>query len=264
MRPEIEANERRGRTNGHNHDGSDDRGHPRGSGRQDALAQPAPFRGPGGHCLERVLGLLIWTAYGVYNGQNLAVQTLAAKVLQLDFALEDYGPEARGGRALLRQELAKTIDAIWNADVSDSQFAAHNFAAAISNLRHQDGLLKSLDPSTDRQKQALAEAAKTINSIGQSRLQMSFALSGAVSYPLVYVVVGWGVALFCGFGLMSKGNAMSVVALIFGAVAVASAIYLILDLSSPYSGGLFRASPAALQQVLAQMGRGQGAVGGSR
>ena len=211
-----------------------------------------------------VLGLLIWTAYGVYNGQNLAVQTLAAKVLQLDFALEDYGPEARGGRALLRQELAKTIDAIWNADVSDSEFAAHNFAAAISNLRHQDGLLKSLDPTTDREKQALAAAAKTIDSIGQSRLQMSFALSGAVSYPLVYVVVGWGVALFCGFGLMSRGNAMSVVALIFGAVAVASAIYLILDLSSPYSGGLFRASPAPLKQVLAQMSRGQGAVGGSR
>ena len=40
-------------------------------------------------------------------------------------------------------------------------------------------------------------------------------------------------------------------------------MYLILDLSSPYSG-LFRASPAPLQLVLAQMGRGQGAVGGSR
>ena len=39
-----------------------------------------------------MLGLLIWTAYGVYAGQNLAVQTLAAKVLQLDLALADYGP----------------------------------------------------------------------------------------------------------------------------------------------------------------------------
>jgi hypothetical protein len=210
-----------------------------------------------------VLGLLIWTAFGVYSGQNFAVQNLAAKVLQLDLALTDYGPEASGGRALLRQELAKTINAIWNADLSDSEFAAHNFAAAISNLRHQDGLLKSLDPSTPEQTQALASARQTIDSIGQSRLQMSFALYGAVSFPLVYVVVGWAVALFCGFGLMSKGNAMSVVALVFGALAVASAIYLILDLSSPYSG-LFRASPAPLEQVLAQMSQGQGAVGGSR
>ena len=210
-----------------------------------------------------VLGLLIWTAFGVYSAQNLAIQTLAVKVLQLDLALADYGPEASGGRALLRQELAKTIDAVWNANLSDSQFAADNLAGAIGILRRQDGLLKSLDPSNDRQTQALAAARQTIDSIGQSRLQMSFALSGAVSYPLVYVVVGWGVALFCGFGLMSKGNAMSVVALVFGALAVASAMYLILDLSSPYSG-LFRASPAPLQQVLAQMGQGQGAVGGAR
>ena len=211
-----------------------------------------------------VLGLLIWTAFGVYSAQNLAIQTLAAKVLQLDLALTDYGPEASGGRALLRQELAKTLDATWNSDQTSSDFAAHNLGAAINNLRHQDGLLKSLDPTTDRQTQALAAARRTIDSIGQSRLAMSFALYGAISYPLVYIVVGWGVALFCGFGLMSKGNAMSVVALVFGALAVASAIYLVLDLSSPYSGGLFRASPAPLQQVLALMSQGQGAVGGRR
>jgi hypothetical protein len=37
------------------------------------------------------LGLLIWTAYGVYIGQNTTIQTLAAKVLQLDLALADWG-----------------------------------------------------------------------------------------------------------------------------------------------------------------------------
>ena len=91
-----------------------------------------------------VLGLLIWTAYGVYSSQNLAVQTLAAKLLQLDVALTDYGPDAAAGRALVRQDLAKTIDAIWNADQTDSEFAAHNFAAAINNLRHKAGFLQSL------------------------------------------------------------------------------------------------------------------------
>ena len=98
-----------------------------------------------------VLGLLIWTAYGVYNGQNLAVQTLAAKVLQLDFALEDYDPDARGGRALLRQELAKTIDAIWNADVSDNEFAAHNFAAGLCRRRLGGGALLRLRPDVQGQ-----------------------------------------------------------------------------------------------------------------
>jgi hypothetical protein len=62
---------------------------------------------------------------------------------------------------------------------------------------------------------------------------------------------------------MSKASPMSFLALLFGALAVASAIYLILDLSSPYSG-VFRASPAPLEQVLGYMGHDQGAVGGSR
>ena len=39
-----------------------------------------------------------------------------------------------------------------------------------------------------------------------------------------------------------------------GAIAVASAVLLILDLSNPYRG-VFRASPAPLEQVLALMGK---------
>ena len=65
----------------------------------------------------------------------------------------------------------------------------------------------------------------------------------------------WAVLLFfCGFGLMSSGHAMSLVAVFAGACAAASAVYMILDLSSPYSG-VFRVSPAPLQQVLAVMGK---------
>jgi hypothetical protein len=201
-----------------------------------------------------VLGLLIWTAYGVYSGQNLAVQTLAAKVMQLDLALADYGPDATPLRAQVRQNLAKTIDQIWGANESDADFVANNFAAAVQSLRSREAALAGLHPSTDAQKQALAAAMSTVESIGQARLQMSFALANPVSYPLILIVVGWATFLFCGYGLMSKGNAMSVFAGAVGAVAVSSAVYLILDLSDPYSG-IFRASSAPLEQVLAVMGK---------
>jgi hypothetical protein len=201
-----------------------------------------------------VLGLLIWTAYGVYAGQNLAVQTLAAKVLQLDLALADYGPDATPVRLGVRQNLGKTIEDIWGANESDTSFVAKNFAAAVESLRNRDKALADLHPSTDAQKQALAAATSTVAAIGQSRLQMSFGLSDPVSYPLILMVVGWATFLFCGYGLMSKGNPMSIAAGAIGAVAVASAVYLILDLSDPYSG-LFRASPAPLEQVLAVMGK---------
>jgi hypothetical protein len=88
-----------------------------------------------------VLGLLIWTAYGVYAGQNIAIQTLAAKVLQLDLALADYGPEAKDVRAQLRQGIAKTIDEVWGSNESDANFVADNFAGALRNLRSREAAL---------------------------------------------------------------------------------------------------------------------------
>src|SRR5271165_1331168 len=105
-----------------------------------------------------VLGLLIWSAYGVYAGQNAAIQTLAAKALQLDFALADYGPEAKDVRAQVREGLARTIEEIWNSKQSDADFVANNFSAAIQNLRKRDAALAELHPSTDAQTQALAMA----------------------------------------------------------------------------------------------------------
>jgi hypothetical protein len=201
-----------------------------------------------------VLGLLIWTAYGVYAGQNMAVQTLAAKVLQLDLALADYGPGANAVRAQLRQGLGKTLDEVWGADQSDANFVANNFAAAVRNMRDREGALAALHPTTDAETQALAAAKAAVESIGQSRLQMSFALSAPVSYPLVFTVVTWAVFLFLGYGLMSKGSPTSVLGVLVGSLAVASAFLLILDLSSPYTG-VFRASAAPLEQVLAVMGK---------
>ena len=200
-----------------------------------------------------VLGLLIWTAYGVYAGQNIAIQTLAAKALQLDLALSDYGPEANTVRAQVRQALGKTIDEIWGSDESDAAFIGKNFAAAIHNMRDRDASLASLHPSTDAQKEALAAAKATVEldrpiapadviRAGQSHFHSAHhhrRRMGDVSLFRLRV---------------SGGSVTSFVATTAGALAIASAAYLILDLSSPYSG-LFRPSSAPLEQVLAVMGK---------
>ena len=71
---------------------------------------------------------------------------------------------------------------------------------------------------------------------------------------LIVIVVAWATVLFFSYGLLSGSDAASFVVVAVGALAVASAAYLILDLSSPYSG-IFRTSPAPLEQVLAVMGK---------
>lgn len=201
-----------------------------------------------------VLGLLIWTAYGVYAGQNVAIQTLASKILQLDLALSDYGPEAKDIRAQVRQGVSKTIDEVWGANESDANFVARNFSEAVNNLRARDAALAALHPSSEAQTQALVAAKATVGSIEEARSQMSFALASPISLPLIVIVSAWASLLFFGYGLMSGGGATSFAAMGLGALAIMSAAYLILALSSPYSG-IFRASSEPLEQVLAIMGK---------
>jgi hypothetical protein len=199
-----------------------------------------------------VLGLLIWTAYGVYASQKVAVQSLAASALQLDLALKDYGPETAPGRQEIKKRVAETVDQIWGSQETDMKFVAQSFSAAIDVFRNANAYLDTLHASTDQQKQAQGAARHLIDSIGQTRLQMAFALTDPISYPLVFIVVSWAVCLFCAYGLMSRHHLMSLVAVGVGAVAVGSAIYLIVDLSDPYTG-VFRVSAAPIRQVLAYM-----------
>ena len=79
--------------------------------------------------------------------------------------------------------------------------------------------------------------------IEQTRILMMLQLAGGISWPMLAIVVCWSLLLFCGYGLVSPVNATVVAALALGAIAVASAILFIIELSRPYSG-LFRLPPA--------------------
>lgn len=175
-------------------------------------------------------------------------------MLELDLSLADYGPDAAAEREKLKEIVGKTVDEVWGSNLSRADFAADSFSAALQNLHARETALETLHPSTDAQKAAFASANTAVQSIAQSRLQMSFALSDPISYPLIWIVAGWAALIFCGFGLTSKAHTMSVIMVIVGALALSTAFYLILDLSNPYEG-LFRASSAPLEQVLAVLGR---------
>lgn len=82
---------------------------------------------------------------------------------------------------------------------------------------------------------------------------MSLELASSISWPLIVIVVSWAMLLFFGFGVVSGLNTTSLGALAFGAFAVASAIFLILELSQPFSG-LFRVPATALEQTLGALG----------
>ena len=70
---------------------------------------------------------------------------------------------------------------------------------------------------------------------------------------MVAIVVCWSLLLFCGYGMVSPVNGTVIATLALGAIAVASAILLIIELSDPF-GGLFRLSPAGLRQTIEALG----------
>ena len=67
------------------------------------------------------------------------------------------------------------------------------------------------------------------------------------------MVVCWASALFLGNGLVAAPNAVSVLAHLAGAISIGIAIFLILELSSHYTG-LIRLSPAGIDRVLEILG----------
>ena len=122
-------------------------------------------------------------------------------------------------------------------------------AAILPSLRGMVGRLAALKPASDEQKQLISAIGSNEGLIQQTRLLMSLQLASPVSWPLLIVVASWSVLLFCGFGVLSRLNFTTLAALGFGAFAVASAVFLILEMSDPY-GGLFRIPPGALEQTI--------------
>ena len=83
---------------------------------------------------------------------------------------------------------------------------------------------------------------------------MSLQLASSISWPLIVIVASWATLLFFGFGVISGLNPTSVGALAFGSFAVASAIFLILELDRSFEG-LLQVSDAPLRASLAQLGQ---------
>ena len=71
---------------------------------------------------------------------------------------------------------------------------------------------------------------------------------------LLYVVIGWSALLFVSYGLLGAFNALGVAVAALGSIAVASAIFMIFELSQPYSA-MFRISPVGVDNLIAVIDR---------
>jgi len=199
-----------------------------------------------------VLGLLISSAHSAYDQQAGELQQLGVHLTEIDRILAHFGQDAAPQRELLRRVVAADIARVWPRDRAE---AAADIPPAAQ--REAQGLfdgIASLTPTTDLQRFGQSRALQLLASVGETRRLLSEQVSSAVSWPLVFVLIAWLTLLFFGFGLFARMNATVVAAFFVGAVSVAGALFLILEMSQPYSGWI-QVSSAPLRNALAQMSR---------
>jgi hypothetical protein len=198
--------------------------------------------------LALVLGLLIWTAYGVFSTQQNELQTIAARALEFDLEMRQYGPQADPAREILRRDLVWAHEQFWGDEASRTEA----YDASFKAMGNMNSFFDGLQPKTPAQTQLLGDARRNYAFIGENRLLMSLQAETPVAWPLIYAVTTWSCLMFGGMGLLSRPNATTVTMLVLGAASVALAILLILEFNKPYTSAL-RVSPFALEQAIVEL-----------
>ena len=196
-----------------------------------------------------VLGLPVASAKSFYDAQGNALTQMSANVITLDRLLSYYGPETREVRDLLRGAVVRQLQLMWHQDHQNlSQMNPTAGAAEILNG------IQALSPKNEAQHTFQAQALSMAFTLGNERWLMFEEETNSISLPLLAMLVFWLVIVFAGFGLFSPTNTTVVATLFLCAVAVSGAVFLIVEMYTPFKG-LIQLSDAPLRNALAYMGK---------
>lgn len=199
-----------------------------------------------------VLGLLVSSAKNTFDTVNAEVTQGAAKMIQLDRALANYGPETRDARELLRRSTVAGIEMFW----PEEKTAGMGMTAfeRASGMEQVQAKLRELTPATDAQRQLLTQAQQISGELLQLRWLLIEQTQNALPKPFLVMVLFWLTILHMSFGLFAPRNAMVMVVLLLCALSVSGAIFLILEMNHPLSG-FIKVSSAPMLKALEHLGQ---------
>ena len=195
-----------------------------------------------------VLGLLVSSAKASYDTVRNEVIDMSAKAVFLDRVLAEYGPEAASARARLRDVIEENIDRMWPRKSKRSADLSLNTAAGNAVYLAIQGLA----PKDEAQRNLKAEAMNGIVDLGKIRTLLVTQSVPSVSKLMLAVVISWLMIIFFSFSMLAPTNAPAITALVVSALSVCGAIFLILELDSPF-GGLIGLSSQPMRNALQQM-----------
>jgi hypothetical protein len=196
-----------------------------------------------------VLGLLVNSANTSFNTQRDEVRQMAANLILIDLMLDQYGPDARPARDLLRTAVPTIVDRLW------TDGAAAPKTSPLANRGPTEvayRAVRALKPDGEEQRYFQAQALQAFTSAAHTRFILYEQAGSNVLTPFLVVLVFWLVLLFASFSLFSPMSPVAVAALALIALSVSGAIFLVLEMYSPF-GGLMQIDPAPLRNALAPL-----------
>lgn len=193
-----------------------------------------------------VLGLMIASAKASYDGQTSNVRQLTANLILLDELLQQYGPETKTARGMIRQAAAITVQRVWQEDATSKDLMAFAPSAAAEAFFYN---IETLTPTNDLQRTLKPRILEVGTDLVRTRLLMFVHIDNPLPGPLLIIMILWLTLIFTSFTLFVQANRIVAVASLVYALAVSSALFLIVDMSQPFSG-LMKIPSAPLQHVL--------------
>ena len=213
-----------------------------------------------------VLGLLTASAKTLFDTTNNDIRTYSTELIQLDNSLRQYGADADATRQMLRTYTAAAIASTW---AQESPPAGDYYPKTLPPDRGADHLdSRELGALLERAERRTREfqphdpfhqklADQTLGQFDRliaQRWKLVEEARGSISSPFDRILVFWLLVIFLCFGLITPRNALALVTITLGALSIASAVLVILDLDTPFTGSILVPSQP-MRDALAYLSR---------
>ena len=197
-----------------------------------------------------VLGLLISSAKASYDAMSSEMTQMSARVVFLDRILALYGPETKEARDLLRAALVRTRDRIWPQEGAGPS----QLGAPATGMETMLGKIQALSPKDDVQRSLRSQALSIGFGLGETRWLFYEQSVPSVPTPMLVILVFWLTVIFIGFGLFAPRNGTVIASLFFAGLSVSGAIFLIMQMYTPFSG-VMHLSSEPVRFAIAHLGQ---------
>jgi hypothetical protein len=195
-----------------------------------------------------VLGLITASAKNNFDTVSNDFRTYSADLIQLNTTLTEYGPDANEVRQLLRAYTAGAIVSTWPQEPHPpgnyypADLPPEANAEKLEDIRLGDMLnivgqkLYQVHAPDAYHQKLLQDSTAQFERIVQARWKLIEEAHSTISIPFFATLTFWLIVIFVSFGLIAPRNALALVTITLGALSIASAVYVIVDLDTPFTG----------------------------